>query len=380
MSASVLNAIPSTSFGSTRYIPIQTGSVFSCTRCRCTVHKSAFSLVSSEFLCDTCKGIKEQSELIGTKMCKLCCRYSPLTKFLSVNEMGAIIEEDICSVCKNQIVSGYVNQAFFGGIRSSSYVTEINKIKANNERINKRDSLYPKIIKTEIHQLPVSVTTPDIAPKINSITAAAINTNAIVKKYPSAPSLKSSNSSTPSSTSSSTRTTPYKQSNAQKNCKDLVISYSELQLIVTEDIFNCLYDDKATELVIYSSSTRDIEELYSDDVERREKIIDELVSFVKSTIEKVHCKTCKKAVPKADCFLHHGSFLCKDCSMRVAANHLMDWTNYSTVLIKCGRCKHFAPYSKFLKMNGVGDIKRQNTCSFCCLKKWREYYLGSKVW
>lgn len=369
MSTFVLNTIPTNSLVSSRYFPIQTGSIITCSRCRSKVHKSAFSLVSSDFICPTCRRHRDELDS-EVKLCKLCCRYCPLTKFLSLGEVGNIVVEDICNACKTQIVNGFVSQNIFIDNRN----TDVRRFKCNTEKMNKRDEIPSKILKNDIYHSPISVTNPEILPKMTTANNN-VNTTTVIKKYPSTPSLKSS-----SSTTTTTRTTPYKQSNAQKNCMDLKISYNELQLIVTEEIFTCLFDEKSSDLIIYSSSTADIEELYNDPNERREKIIDELVAFIKSTIEKVHCKTCKKAVPKADCFLHHGSFLCKDCSMRVAANHLMDWTNYSTVLIKCGRCKHFAPYSKFLKMNGIGDIKRQNTCSFCCLKKWREYYLGSKVW
>lgn len=404
-----------------------------CSKCYLRVRRSAFSLVSDDFICPDCM---KQSHLTkvyqstkGTlKLCRNCEEKQPITSYLTVNSDGCVTLQDLCHLCRERIikantslcattsllkfaVAGVIscnvdattNQDDFNGkiiveapiiISSPSYFqSSIGCFSKNYYYLLLDNPNYIKPADMNYEYIAMSFENINANDKPNktigstitaykkSIPTLASSTMPIKRiSSPSSPIIESEPASPYNSDcgykQNSLHMSPYKKANIRRNTADFRIPYSELHLVVSDEVFRGLHDDRFDELIVYSSNPQEIIQLIPDEKERKEKLLQEIVAFYKSTRDKVHCKGCKRGVIKADCFLHHTSFICRDCSMKVTPNHLTDWAIYSTVLLKCGRCKHLAPYSKFLKFNGRGEIKRQNTCAFCCLKKWREYYLG----
>lgn len=157
---------------------------------------------------------------------------------------------------------------------------------------------------------------------------------------------------------------------------DLRISYDELSKLVPKEVFEYIKRDKFKELIIFSNNSSDIVAQLPNNITRKSVIIDELISFYHIIKNETICTVCKKEVSKVDCFNCHKSLVCKDCSLKVDSRDISDWNcvGESKCLLQCVRCKHVIPYHKFLKYNRKDEIKRQNTCSYCRLKQWIDYY------
>lgn len=410
-----------------------------CSKCYMRVRRSAFSLVTGDFVCSDCMVESHISKMYqcnnGTyKLCERCSQKHPITSFLTVNSSGCVTLQEFCHLCRECVieicninndppnlnlrvtsvvsveVKEPVDENEYDGkiiIENQLYVTCPKFFQSSIGCCNKKDNKdyyipienpnYIKSTDMNYEYINISMDGGYNYVKISEHTATELSSYKTSKQmFKSSSSVILNNNPTSSSPSSplndseslsptfsdydltqnTLRGSPYKKSNLRRNTADFRIPYSELHLVVSDEVFRGLHDDRFDELIVYSSNPQEIIDMLPDEKDRKEKLLQEIVAFYKSTRDKVFCKGCKRGVIKADCFIHHTSFLCRECSMKVAPNHLNDWAIYSTVLLKCGRCKHLAPYSKFLKFNGRGEIKRQNTCAFCCLKKWREYYLG----
>lgn len=318
-----------------------------CVVCSEKIHLSAFSLIRKDLLCEKCKGKIKSDKTIqsnkGTlKICGICQNILPLKHFLLMNT-DYITLYDNCDRCRDMKLN---------------VIKTVSPFNWDYNIITMKK--YDNDVKSDIKEVVESDNKPILSKPSSN---------------PSSPSSDNSNTYRESVSSDVYRSQPFK-GKPKRFLSDICIPYSELRQIVNEDVYKGLHDDRFDELIVFAANPQEIIDIIPNDIERKEKILEEVVTFYKYTREKVKCKSCKKQVIKADCFLHHTSFICRECSMRIAPQHLDDWTSYSTLQLKCGRCKHFAAYHKFLKFNGRGEIKRQNTCAFCCLKKWREYYLG----
>lgn len=184
-------------------------------------------------------------------------------------------------------------------------------------------------------------------------------------------------------TTAITTTTPISSSSSRRKVKskknqeiDFRISYENLRKLVTIDVYNGLRKDKFNELVIYSNNATDIVTQIPDEKLRTNIMLNEITIFYHISSEEVCCKSCGKKIAQIECFIHENYVICKDCSLKVDIRDLSDWeyTGKRPIQLQCVRCKHIIPYHKFLKYNRKDEIKRQNTCSYCRLKQWIDYY------
>lgn len=165
---------------------------------------------------------------------------------------------------------------------------------------------------------------------------------------------------------------------------DFTVSFTELKCLIPEDVYNGLKKEHQTQLTIYSNNPQTVFKLLPSSVSRKNTLLKEIIKFYELLTLTITCTSCKETVPKMYCFIHKDNFICRECSLRVESHELLDWNCDNNIennenrcfTIQCVRCKHSICYHKYLKYNRNGEIKRQNTCSYCRLKQWRDYYLG----
>lgn len=362
------------------------------------------------------------------RKCKSCKKIKPPASFFIQKASGKMVLHKICSTCRNKARESVVSSKSTSTDTTEKRVLELKGINtpfslilpADHADMSNVDIIdLCKIKPDQIELKGDSVSIPDVNSLYNIYSLEASNLNMMfninqyicylsllnqMSQYPYVPQYPVMTQPTINQNQQqllqhqkqqqkqSVPVKPVRDATSPTSLKsiinsnvDFTIAFVELKNMIPDIVYNGLKKEYQTQLTIYSNNPQTIFKVLPNSETRKLTLVMELVKFYELLTLTIKCNSCHEIVPKMYCFLHRENYICRECSLKVESHELVDWNcsddnnnenSNKCFSIQCVRCKHSICYHKYLKYNRNGEIKRQNTCSYCRLKQWRDYYLG----
>lgn len=319
----------------------------------------------------------------SSKRCKLCKKMRALSYFPARKSNGKVVNSKICSYCRPMLSGGLSQKESYSSPEQQSRSAPLTIRKSyNRESCSLNTSPERDHVSAFSNYQPFtppkqSVTLEDLYNQMLLSQMLLSQMNQMNQYIPAQQQQQQQQHQSPPQPPIPKNFNSKHSKNQDSVNADFTITFDELKNTVADPVYKGLKKDQYSQLTIYSNNPTEVFRLLPDPVVRKRTLVNELISFYETSQFEVVCQICHEHVQKLNCFIYHDKFLCKNCSMKVDSRELSDWScNNRCFLFQCVRCKHNICYHKYLKYNRNDEIKRQNTCTYCRLKQWRDYYLG----